>query len=639
MKRTVFTTFQLLVTFSLCFLILSQDSDEEKLHETTIEKANIINLGKKINSAYVEYTPFITSDENFLYFQSNRPGIGKKGSIDIWYCINENPGSENPEFSVPKNVGVPLNSKGFDGLPSLRERKDGSYEIYFTSFASKNRLGPKKTNIYYSYQSNGKWVTPTLVQGINTDYHDRMPSISADGKFLYFSSNRPGGFGKDDIWVTEFNFRTKRFKKPENLGSGINSAASEGTPSIHPDGITFFLSSDRDGGVGGFDIYMTKLLKKSKDRGREKLENLGTPYNTFEDEEYPTVTKNGKRIYFASTRDGGFGTYDIYRANVPDFAKPKSIITLKGKVKDNDSKEGLFADIKIVSGENERFIKSSLPGGDYAFDLFSGEKYTILVKADGYYEELYKLDLINEKNSFTKEKDFLLLPKMKIPEVLRVKLQFKNDRAELLNPKVNYSFGHESTLKDLPSIKKEYLIEEKVKLNKQPEINSEDAISQLNLDIKAEMKGYYLFNYSLNILEILRLQKSRYTDFILLSFLLKDKDLKRQLISTIYFDTNRFKRIRKKSRKNLKKVYNIWKKKEGIRIVLIGHTDHISSHKYNMSLSKWRAKYIKKKLVKQGIPAKKIEIEWFGFTKPAATGKNSAAKAQNRRVLIYLLSF
>ncbi|HRP70931.1 MAG TPA: hypothetical protein PLY93_15520, partial [Turneriella sp.] len=160
---------------------------------TPDNQAQLVNVAG-INTPYSEYTPFITADEHFLYFQSNRPGgVASSGDFDLWFSENMATNG-TPEFKMPVNVDLPVNSAYFDGHPSLRQLPSGEYEMYFCSFAIDDREGPEQTNIYYTIQKNGKWTIPAPVIEVNTEFHDRMPSISQDGRYLYFSSDRPGGF-------------------------------------------------------------------------------------------------------------------------------------------------------------------------------------------------------------------------------------------------------------------------------------------------------------------------------------------------------------------------------------------------------------------------------------------------------------
>ena len=407
---------------ALMLMLPALVAQSAKLPVTADNVAQIQNIGA-VNTPYSEYTPFITADEHFLYFQSNRPGgVGESGDFDLWFAENEVTEGA-PRFKTPANVGLPVNSGFFDGHPTLRKLPSGDYEMYFASFGEDGRQGPQLTNLYYTIQREGKWSVPVPVVEINTDFHDRMPSISQDGHYLFFSSDRPGGFGRDDIWVSEFDFAAKRWGKPRNAGRTINTPSSEVTPAIHSDNITLYFSSDRAGGLGGYDVYVTQMLQDlatnaggNDDESKWKRPaNLGTPYNSTFDDEYPTVVRNGNFMYFASNRENGQGSFDVYRARVPEFAKPEVVVTLKGRVKEKFSEKGIEANIRISDLDGERNFSTQQPDGLYSADLINKKQYKFTVTAPGYQPIEYIADLRDVNTPVTIQKDFEMVRALALP--------------------------------------------------------------------------------------------------------------------------------------------------------------------------------------------------------------------------------
>ncbi|MBS0618518.1 MAG: PD40 domain-containing protein, partial [Spirochaetes bacterium] len=442
MKSTLAWLASILMILGLSVLQLTAQAGN--IPVTPDNEAQILNLGA-INTPYSEYTPYITADEQYLFFQSNRPdGVNQTGDFDLWFAENEV--SEGvPKFRPPVNVGLPINSAYFDGHPSLRRLPSGEYEIYFCSYAEEGRQGPQLTNIYYSILKNNKWTIPVPVVEINTDFHDRMPSISQDGRYLFFSSDRPGGFGRDDIWFSEYDFAAKRWGKPVNAGRTINTPASEVTPAIHSDNITLYFSTDRTGGVGGYDIYVTQLINNlpaaSSGDGEsmwKKPQNLGTPYNSPLDDEYPTVIRSGKYMYFASNREGGQGSFDIYRAKVPDFAKPEVVVTLKGRVKEKFSEKGIEANIRIADLEGERNFSTQQPEGLYSADLVNKKQYKLTVTAPGYQAIEYIADLRDIHTPITMQKDFEMERIIALPKELKLNIAFVDEKGRTLKPSATY---------------------------------------------------------------------------------------------------------------------------------------------------------------------------------------------------------
>ncbi|MBN8220174.1 MAG: PD40 domain-containing protein [Spirochaetes bacterium] len=289
------------------------------------------NLGAPINSAANEEAPFITPDEKYLFFQSDRQSSQGNDNNDLWFGRNpaKKKGKSPVTFQKPENVGLPVNSDEFDGQPALRVLAPQEIEMVFASTAAQGRSGPGLTNLYYSIWRNGKWLEPVPIAELNTDYHDRMPALSTDGRFLFFSSDRPGGKGGDDIWVSERDSATGEWREAQNLAA-INSEASEITPALNAEGTALFFASDLAGGMGGYDLYSSETVIKIADiktgalqiaeSAWSKPKNIGAPFNSAAHDISPSFTARGNKIYFASDRLGGIGGFDIYRASLQPVA-------------------------------------------------------------------------------------------------------------------------------------------------------------------------------------------------------------------------------------------------------------------------------------------------------------------------------
>ena len=164
----------------------------------------------------------------------------------------------------------------------------------------------------------GPWGAPVnLGKTVNSPYNDQHPSISKDGLSLYFVSNRPGGFGGNDIWVTQRATVGDTWGKPRNLGPAINTSSSDFAPDLTIDGHHLYLNSDRPGGCGGSDLYVAERRDKDDDFSWGAPQNLGCTINTTYDEAGPTFFEDpetgAQSLYFTSlSRPGGLGDFDIY---------------------------------------------------------------------------------------------------------------------------------------------------------------------------------------------------------------------------------------------------------------------------------------------------------------------------------------
>ena len=615
------------------------DQDLPVIPHTPPELSEVMHLGPDVNSPYTEYTPFITPDEKLLFFESDRPGgVGMTGNFDLWFSTNRKQESQAPDFSLPVNLGRPVNSELFDGLPSLRKLPDGSYELYFTSYASESRPGPQESNIYYSRKQGDSWTTPQPLPGINSDFHDRMPSISPDGKFLYFSSNRPGGYGKDDIWRSEYNADKGLWGEPENLGDTVNTAASEISPSIHVDGITLYFSSNRSGGVGNYDIYVTQLLSQGRWKNPQ---NLGTPYNSRQDDEYPTVLKSGEYMYFASNRPGGAGGFDIYRARIPLFAKPIVMVRFEGRVKEIDSPKGIEANIEVRGPYGRYNISTGLPEGEFSLEFMNNNIYEIYVSAPGYQGQKYMLDLRSTHEAVTITKEFALRKSGDEGDYFTLMLQYFDTRGKpvagratyILSPAMGTSLSSEGEAVDnnriridIPKNRGEW-----VRLVRN---------STLTLQVVAE--GYHDTIIEIPLVEIIDNVKTPDERSAVIPVEMRALNQNGdtiagngELAATIYFETNVSNRTTEKETEKLKELAERLRDGE-LRIEIHGHTDRRGSRETNESLSLERALYVKKLLEELGIEVREVTTRGFHYSRPAVEEKTDKDRAKNRRVEIYL---
>ncbi|MDH4200215.1 MAG: OmpA family protein [Spirochaetia bacterium] len=614
----------------------SQESGQ--IPATPIDEAEILNLGANINTSFTEYTPFITPDEHLLFFESDRPGgIGETGSFDLWYSINATPGKKIPSFSLPINLGIPVNSPGFDGLPSLRRLNDGTYEMYFTSYADNGRGGPLESNIYYTRQVGKSWSTPIPVAGVNSDFHDRMPSISPDGKFLFFSSDRPGGFGKDDIWVSQYDDANKLWKPPLNPGDTINTPDSEISPSIHTDGITLYFSSDRRGGVGGYDIYITQRLNGGI---WKKPGNLGTPYNTEQDDEYPTVTNSGEYMYFTSNRPGSTGGFDIFRARVPDFARPSLMIPFSGNVYEQNTTKGIEATISIHGDERHFDISSGLPDGNFKIDFINNKIYEMLISAPGYEPLKYTLDLRKKHDVTAIRNRFFLKKSQASIDSYNLLIQFSDEFGKPVAARAVFRFQPDDAY--MKKIENNTIV-----LKVPPKITSWNSFLERNdINITAEADGFEVKEVTLSMKTLMENGTKKGNNIIIPIEMKREGSSEEKtedgtengrlvLIETIYFDTDIADRITQKEKEKIVKILSAIKK-PGLIVELHGHTDKIGSLEKNIKLSMSRSNYIKQLMTDLGIPAETMRTYGHNYSRPAVKETDEASRKKNRRVEIFI---
>lgn len=313
------------------------------------EKFNIINL-KEINSEFSDYNPIITNKK--LYFTSSRKestgsGIfewtGQKYS-DIFESELQENGFTKPNPSKGINTNFNEGAAWFD--------QDGS-SVYFTQCNGADGKG-LNCKIYVSYFQNNSWTVPESLPFNSDSFSCGHPAFSKDGKTLYFSSDRPGGFGEKDIWKIAYDPVKNTWGEPSNIGNLVNTYEDELFPSVDENDNLYF-SSKGHTGMGGLDLF-----KSNYSNGNfSKAENLKYPINSGADDFginfIPKLNqkKDSYIAYFSSNREGGVGDDDIYGITIKPF-----VFMVKGKVQE---REGLApiaaATVKLKNQEGKSFFE------------------------------------------------------------------------------------------------------------------------------------------------------------------------------------------------------------------------------------------------------------------------------------------
>jgi outer membrane protein OmpA-like peptidoglycan-associated protein len=345
------------------------------------------SVGEGINTSDDEYWPSITADGQTLMFtRQGRPSenvLRKVVSQEDFYISY----LSDKVWKTAVNAGAPLNTSQNEGAQSLSS--DGTY-MYFTACERPGGLG--SCDIFFSALNNGKWSLPVnLGSPVNTKYWEVQPSINAAGNMLFFSSNRPGGIGGKDLYYSVYQ-ANRKWSFPKNMGNLVNTTGDEMSPFIHFDGKTLYFSSDGRPGMGGLDIYFTRMLEDST---WTEPKNLGYPINTYNDEMGLTIESGGQKAYFSSTRDEQGGK-NIYSFRLYEAIQPDPVSYLKGKVTDKVTGQMLIAEYELVNLSSGKPVINNLTdaSGNFLVCLPSGNNYGLNVSKDGYlfYSENFMLE-------------------------------------------------------------------------------------------------------------------------------------------------------------------------------------------------------------------------------------------------------
>ncbi|MFN4257148.1 MAG: OmpA family protein [Saprospiraceae bacterium] len=350
------------------------------------------NVGSGINSAADEYLPSLTADGETMIFTRLDGGYdenfyaSQRDSAGIW------------------QVATPLtdiNTSDNEGAEAISA--DGTW-LVFTACNRRGDGSQGSCDLYWSQQKGRGWTPPQPFSAtINSRAWDAQPCISADGKTLIFSSERPGGQGGKDLWSA--TRVAGKWTAPQNLGAAVNTLGEEQCPFLHPDGQTLYFTSDGLPGMGNNDLY---LSRRQPDGAWGKPENLGFPINTKASEGTLTVSLDGRTAYFAANKPGGAGKNDIYSFDLPLAARPQPVTYVRARVRDAATGKPIVAKVEFVdlAAPAQPFASANTRSdGSFLVCLPVGKSYALNVSKKDY---LFASENFNLTETATAAKPFLL---------------------------------------------------------------------------------------------------------------------------------------------------------------------------------------------------------------------------------------
>lgn len=469
------------------------------------------NLGDSINTDHAEYYPSFTINDSTFVFTRRQGGIREDFMTSTL---------QNNKYTKAKLIEGSINDEPSKGGITISQ--DGEWLIFAGNFPGK---GTGNFDLYISYNTPNGWSEPeNLGYSINTEFWESSPSISPDKNALYFSSNRPGGYGGRDLYVS-YRQPNGKWSQAVNMGSLVNTKGDELAPFIHADNNTLYFTSNGLPGYGGTDIYVTR---KNADSTWSEPENLGYPINTIENEGSLFVASDGVTAYYASDRSDTRGELDLYKFQLRDDVRPAKTLYVQGYVTDAKTQKGIPSSVELNDDINQHTITKVQTDetGFYFITLPVGKNYTLTVNRKGYlfYSEVFELNNKNTDSVYIKN---IALQPVAVNETVTLK------------------------------------------------------------NIQFDLKSYRL-----------------------------------QPVSLIELD----------------KLIQLMTDNPTMKILISGHTDNTGNDADNLKLSESRAKAVADYLISRGINANRLSWKGFGESKPIAPNDTEEGRAKNRRTEFTVIS-
>ncbi len=376
-----------------------------KALENPVKDFQPVQMDGHINQFVYQYFPTVTADQRFFVYTA-RKGEELQHDENIYVSQSRSNGWSSP-VSISPNINTNVN----EGAATISG--DGK-TLVFSSCNRPDSFGD--CDLYLSRRTGEEWSKPlNMGRGVNSQFWDSQPSLSADGRTLYFSSSRSSGsLGLEDIWVTVLQ-ENNIWSAPRNVRAPINTPGRDMAPFLHSSGTTLYFASDGHIGMGGLDIFKASLVKTDW----TEPENLGYPLNTHQHEGSFSISPDNARGYYSRQvpgEDRGKNIY-LYEFGVPTAWRSKDRSTYaQGKVFSSKTKKPLSAEVQLYdleSGEVAQQVSSDEVTGEYTVVLKEGSAYGMYVSAPDYLLHSFNFDYSQENNFDPQTLDVYLDPVIK----------------------------------------------------------------------------------------------------------------------------------------------------------------------------------------------------------------------------------
>lgn len=470
-------------------------------------------LSDTVNAFVMQYFPVLTADQQMMIF-TRRMGGGPRDDEDLVVSRKTATG----RWGVPESISTNINSDLNEGTCTISA--DGR-KLIFTSCVGRQGYG--SCDLFESTRVGEEWSKPrNLGPNVNSPEWESQPSLSADGRTLYFVSDRRGGVGRRDIWISHLS-EEGQWTRARNLGKPVNTVYDEISPFIHANNRVLYFASNGLVGFGGYDIYFSQ---RDSANAWGNPRNLGSPINNHEDQFSLFITADGEKGYYSheQVEDAGYTVSHIYEITIPEEKRIQFRSNyVKGFVRDKDTRKPLAATIELINletEETESLVTSDSVSGAYLIVLTQGAEYAL----------------------FVNKKEYL----------------FKS---------LNFNY---SAVRDYDPI-------------------------QLDIDLE------------------------------------RAEDGTTAILQNIFFDVDKFD-LKQKSVTELQKILRFLKENPAVKVEISGHTDNSGSPAYNKQLSEKRAQAVNNYLIEKGIAPGRLVTKGHGSDRPIADNATEEGRQRNRRI-------
>jgi outer membrane protein OmpA-like peptidoglycan-associated protein len=555
-----------------------------KLPVEPIRAADYLIAGR-LATEVGDYATMRTVYNNYLQINSNNKTQVEFAKLQLQNCDFAAEAIAHPSGPNPERLAAPLNQFRNQYFPVLTA--DNRF-LVFTVRRNPEKLGQENEDLLISaVDASGKFGAPQSISPvINSPENEGAATISGDGKTLVFTScGRAGGVGNCDLYLS--HRRGNQWTAPRNLGILVNSKAWDSQPSLSADGRTLYFSSNRGGGVGGYDIYVTSV---GADGTWGAARNVGTPINTTRDDLAPFIHASGTTLYYSTNGRVGLGSSDIFRAEQDEKGQWQEPRNLGYPLNTFANEASMF-----ISSDNKRayYTRTEQPQSGDA----PGLPPAILL----YGSEVPASARARETSTYTQGRVFDAVTKKPIEAVV----QLFDLKTNALTQQV-YSDGETGEYTAVLNEGRAYAM-------------------------YAAAPGYLLkslnFDYS---------SQQKFDPLTLDIYLDPAKSGRSAVLNNLFFDSNKAV-LKPSSRTELGRLVEFLRQDPNLRVEVAGYTDNVGTPAANLSLSQRRAQAVLDYLSAHGVPATRLRAKGYGETRPLAPNDTEAHRAQNRRIELRIL--